>query len=603
MKHNVITGITLILLIIGMLALAFNIHLVEAEEPHLVTTIHTLGFENITESTAEILDMPIHIHLTGQRSNMSSTITVTWQTNSSTSGDIVLYDNVSRGGVPGDYHYSAAGINYTYSGASGWVHDVELTGLTPDTVYYFICGGPTGGYSNERSFRTAPSVSSDVRFVVGGDSRTNLAEREKISKAMAKFNPAFVMHSGDMVADGTIQSQWDSWFMDVDSHWIGENNLTIPIIPIVGNHENPNYQNTKYFVQFALPGNERWYSYDWGPDIHIICLDSESSASGAQLDWLENDLAAHANYKWKFVQFHRPPFVSGGHFPWTDARTYWVPLFDKYHVDIVFSGHDHNYQRTYPLNWTASQTEPQDYSNGTMYIVSGGWGAPLYTPRPIWYMTRQNETYHFVLIDVFKNGTLHLQAKDNLGKTFDKVTIYKLPVHDIAVVDVAPSPTVATIGEFVSISVVVMNEGTEAETFNVSVYYDTTEIDTQTVTELTAHAKKTLTFTWNTTGVPYDNYTIGVYANSVLGETDTDDNTYTDGAVIVTIQGDLNGDGLVNIFDIVITATAFGSMEVDDPNTPWNETKNWNPIADIKQDGVIDIFDLIIIGVNFGKTS
>ena len=603
MKRNLITGTMLILLLIGMFTLVSNIPLAKTEEPQLVTTAHTLGSENFAEPTAEILEMPIHIHLTGQRSNMSSAITVTWQTNSSTSGDIVLYDVVPRVGVPGDYHYSAAGINYTYSGASGWIHDVELTGLTSDTVYYFICGGATGGYSNERSFRTAPSVSSDVRFVVGGDSRTNLVEREKISKAMARFNPAFVMHSGDMVADGTIQGQWDNWFTDVESHWIGENNLTIPIIPAVGNHENPNYPDTKYFSQFALPDNERWYSYNWGPDIHITCLDSESPASGAQQDWLENDLAVHANYKWKLVQFHKPPFVSGGHFPWTDALAYWVPLFDKYHVDIVFNGHDHNYQRTYPLNWTASQTEPQDYSNGTMYIVSGGWGAPLYTPRPIWYMTQQNKTYHFVLIDVSTNGTLHLRAKDKLGNTFDELTIRKLPVHDIAVVGATPSKTVVAIGESISINASVMNKGTEAETFNVSAYYDTTEIDTQTVTELTAHAKKTLIFTWNTTGVPYDNYTISVYANPVPGETDTDDNTYSDGTVMVTIKGDLNGDEIVDTLDVVTAATAFGSMEVDDPNTPWNETKKWNPIADTVQDGVIDILDLVIIGVNFGKTS
>jgi len=369
-------------------------------------------------------DPPINIHLTWQ-DETNATMTVTWQTSTSTAGDTVLYDTISRNGVPASYSYSASGFNHTYSGASGYIHDVELTDLTPDTVYYFICGGDTGGWSSERIFRTAPSVSIDVRFVVGGDSRTNITEREKISKAMAKFNPAFVMHSGDMVDDGRNQSQWDSWFTDVDSHWIGENNLTIPIIPAVGNHENPNDPATKYFVQFALPGNERWCSYNWGPDIHIICLDSESSANGAQRDWLENDLAAHANYTWKFVIFHRPPFVSGSHSPWTPALTYWVPLFDKYHVDIVFNGHEHDYQRTYPLNWTASQTEPQDYSNGTMYIISGGWGAPLHDPEPIWYMVYQNKTYHFCLVDVFKNGTLHLQAKDNQGNTFDEVTIHK----------------------------------------------------------------------------------------------------------------------------------------------------------------------------------
>jgi hypothetical protein len=393
------------LLIISVFHLAFNIQLTKTE---LVAS-----------------DLPVNIHLTWQQSDTAHTITATWQTNSPDSGDTVLYDTIPRNGNPELYRYSAVGTHHSYPDASGYIHEVDLEGLTPDTAYHFVCGGDAGGWSSERAFRTAPSVSHDVRFVVGGDSRTNWDERTKISMAMAEFNPAFAIHSGDMVVDGTIQSQWDSWFTDVHENWIGENNLTIPVIPVLGNHENPNDPDTKYFSQFALPDNERWYSYDWGSDIHIICLDSESSPSGEQLSWLENDLAAHSHYTWKFVIFHMPPFVSGSHDPWEPAVTYWVPLFDKYHVDMVFNGHEHNYQRTCPLNWTASQTEPQDYSNGTTYIVSGGWGAPLYTPSPIWYMDYQKAAYHFVLIDVFVNGTLHMQAKDNDGVTFDEVWIYR----------------------------------------------------------------------------------------------------------------------------------------------------------------------------------
>jgi len=398
----------------------------------LIAVLLLSGFFAFT-APVQATDPPIHIHLTWQHET-NTTITVTWQTSTNMSGDTVLYDNVSRGGDPSLYRFSATGINYTYSGASGYIHDVELNGLTPDTTYYFICGGPTGGYSSERSFRTAPSVSSDVRFVAGGDSRTNIAEREKISKAMAKFNPAFVMHSGDMVDDGRVQSQWDIWFTDVDSHWIGENNLTIPIIPVLGNHENPQYANCKYFDQFALPGNERWYSYDLGPDIHIICLDCYSSPYGSQRDWLESDLINHSSALWKIAIFHEPPFDSDTHGDWAPAKTYWVPLFDKYHVDIVLSGHNHNYMRSKPINYTASTTTPQPmYNNGTMYVVSGGWGAPLYAVGTHWYTLYAVSKYHFCLVDVFKNGTLHLQAKDDTGNTFDEAWIIKnfsLPIPE-----------------------------------------------------------------------------------------------------------------------------------------------------------------------------
>ena len=95
---------------------------------------------------------------------------------------------------------------------------------------------------------------------MGGDSQVNLVVREKISLAMAKTNPSFVLHAGDMVYDGTIQQQWADWFTDVDSNWIGDNDLTIPVIPALGNHEYPEDADCKYFVQFALPGNEKWYS-------------------------------------------------------------------------------------------------------------------------------------------------------------------------------------------------------------------------------------------------------------------------------------------------------------------------------------------------------
>ncbi|MFQ5999529.1 MAG: hypothetical protein ACE5J6_02000 [Candidatus Bathyarchaeia archaeon] len=75
--------------------------------------------------------------------------------------------------------------------------------------------------------------------------------------------------------------------------------------------------------------------------------------------------------------------------------------------------------------------------------------------------------------------------------------------------------------------------------------------------------------------------------------------------IIVTKKrpGDVNGDGIVDIVDVVIAAIAFGSMAVDDPTTLWNETKNWDPDADLNGDGLIDIIDLVIIGVNFGKTN
>ena len=392
----------------------------------LILTVFSLfAFSFCSGSAIETLDLPTHIHLTWQHSNMSSTITVTWQTRYSDSGNIVAYDNVSRNGNSSLYRYSATGTTHTYVEASGYIHDAELTGLKPNSTYYFVCGGEKGGYSNERSFRTAPIQPSHLRFIVGGDCRTNWSQRDNVSRAMSKFNPNFVLFSGDFVTSGHVQAQWDSFFESLHLHWIGSNNLTIPIVPCLGNHEE---NATNYYEQFALPNNEQWYSLNWGKYVHITVLNSETDPSGDQLDWLENDLASHKNYTWKFVMFHRPLFSSSSHGCWAEGQEYWCPLFDKYYVDIVFNGHDHNYERSKPINYTASKTSPQDsYSKGTMYIVSGGWGAPLYPSGSNRWTDYSSSVYHFVLVDVFANRTLNLQAKNITGLTFDEV-VQKLPV-------------------------------------------------------------------------------------------------------------------------------------------------------------------------------
>lgn len=385
----------------------------------LLAIFSLFAFSFCSRSVSGASDAPVNVHLTWQRSNMSSTMTVTWQTTYSNSGSIVAYDEISRDGNLSLYRYSVNGSTHTYVGASGWLHDAELIGLKPNSTYYFVCGGEIGGYSPERSFKTAPIGPSNLRFVVGGDCRSNPVQRDLISSAMREFNPSFVLFGGDFVDSGYNQTQWDDFLGSLNLLWIGSNGLSIPIVPCLGNHEE---NATNYFEQFALPGNEQWYSLDWGELVHLVVLNSEADPSGEQLAWLENDLASHENFAWKFAIFHRPPFSSSNHGSWTEGQQYWCPIFDRYHVNIVFSGHDHDYERSKPINYTASKTSPQDsYSNGTMYIVSGGWGAPLHPSGWNWWTDYSLSVYHFVLVDIYANGTLCFQAKDASGLTFDAV--------------------------------------------------------------------------------------------------------------------------------------------------------------------------------------
>ena len=374
-------------------------------------------------------DLPEHVHLTFQ-GDPASTVTVTWQSNSLTSGDIVLYDTSPRGGNFSLYSHQVSGSHLSYAGGSGYIHTVELSGLEPDSTYYFVCGGP-GAYGGEQAFKTAPDLVADVRFVVGGDSRSDPAARTLVSQAMKQADPSFVMHVGDMVNDGTQQNQWDTWFDDVNNNWVGDNGLRIPIIPCLGNHEN---NATNYYGQFALPGNEQWYYYDWGPNLRIIVLNSEASPSQIsvnQVNWLENVLNTTPTATWTIVMVHRNVYYAGGHGNADDLIQFWVPIFDKYHVDIVFQGHDHHYHRSKPMK---NNTSTSSYREGAMYVTSGGWGAPLYNYIPQSYSAYGNKTYHFTLINTYRNGTLQFEAKDVNGYTFDQVQLYKSvkswhPVH------------------------------------------------------------------------------------------------------------------------------------------------------------------------------
>jgi len=108
-------------------------------------------------------------------------------------------------------------------------------------------------------------------------------------------------------------------------------------------------------------------------------------------------------------------------------------------------------------------------------------------------------------------------------------------VHDVAVIDVKPYPTEVLVGESLTINVTVWNQGDFTETFNVTAYYASVPIDTQTVVSLGVGATTTLKFTWNTTDIAEGNYTIRAEASAVVGEGDTADNTYVDGIVTITL--------------------------------------------------------------------
>ncbi len=176
----------------------------------------------------------------------------------------------------------------------------------------------------------------------------------------------------------------------------------------------------------------------------------------------------------------------------------------------------------------------------------------------------------------------------------NRVTIESTIVgaQDVAVTNVASSKTAVGQGFSASMNVTVANQGFFTETFNVTAFANATIIGSEDVT-LSAGDSTTIMFLWNTTGFAYGNYTLSAYAWPVPGETDTADNNLTGGTIYVGLPGDVNGDGIVDIYDAIILAGAYNSK----PGDP-----NWNPNTDINNDGIVDIYDAIILAGNYNKT-
>ena len=167
-------------------------------------------------------------------------------------------------------------------------------------------------------------------------------------------------------------------------------------------------------------------------------------------------------------------------------------------------------------------------------------------------------------------------------------------VADVAITWVETSRNFVYPGRTVDVIVVTANLGDITSTFNVTAYYDNTTIGTQTVVDLPPNKNKTLTFVWDTTGLEScNNFTISARASTVPYELNFTNNYYEDGWVKIKILGDVNNDGVVDIFDLVLAGNAYGTSAGD---------PRFNPEADVApRYGVVDIFDMVTIAYHYGE--
>jgi len=254
----------------------------------------------------------------------------------------------------------------------------------------------------------------------------------------------------------------------------------------------------------------------------------------------------------------------------------------------------------YTVTWEASDLDGDQL---TYYVGYSSDAGKTWIPLA-WDLTETNCTWNTSDLPPRSTYLVKVIAADgvNIGKDISNGTFMIVAGHDVAIINVTPSKTVVGQNYTVSINVTVQNQGAYTETFNVTAYANTTPINTTQVT-LASGDSKTIPFSWNTTGFAKGNYTITAEATQLPGETDTTDNTHTDGWVIVAMVGDLTGpdghpDGKCDMRDVYVVARAFGSH----PTHPL-----WNPNADITgpegfPDEKVDMRDVYLVARNFGKT-
>jgi len=163
------------------------------------------------------------------------------------------------------------------------------------------------------------------------------------------------------------------------------------------------------------------------------------------------------------------------------------------------------------------------------------------------------------------------------------------PVHDIVIMHVQPLKTVVGESSICELNVTVVNRGDFIEAFNVTAWAliapPATSIENASIVNLSPDETRTATISWNTTGWAYGNYTISACAEFISGETNTTNNAYIDDWVVVTIPGDVDGDCVVDILDIVRITSIYMVSKGD-----WR----YAPNADIDGSGFIDILDVVI---------
>lgn len=370
-------------------------------------------------------------------------------------------------------------------------HIVNLTGLEPGTQYYYLIEGvrDTLKWDSDTRFQTLPLFRKKEKVAVGlfGDAGNNSDNQRKVRDAFKAYTQdknlnALIMLGDNAYSFGT-DAEYQQNFFDIYQDQFLKNT---PVFAIPGNHDYHDYVTfaehaqqsglLAYFDRFTMPTKgelggvashtQSFYAFDLG-NAHFIALDSYGledfkgtrvfDLDGRQAKWLIKDLEANKTKKWKIVLIHHPPYSMGSHNSDTEAqlikiRENLTPIFEKYGVDVVFSGHSHDYERSklmkghtgnnasfhqgYFISHSSAKdngtpnSAPYDKrksNDGTVYVVAGSSGAldhqqKTYPHNAMPFST--NELGGAALLEI-EDSRLEMKWINSEGKVWDNFVIIK----------------------------------------------------------------------------------------------------------------------------------------------------------------------------------
>ena len=343
----------------------------------------------------------------------NTTKSVSWLSNPAESSQKAILEYAPAGSDFDSAKKSVTGESklHGFVDAAVLINNAEVTGLEPNTEYQYRVGDGRN-WSELRSFRTAGNdVDAATNIFLLGDTQTEGEDIENATAINRKLasdgvDYALGVQLGDAVEDIRRYDSWTDFLnlMGQEQGVFGSNDM----LHVIGNHElsgDPGATAAK--AMFGIEQGTEYYSVRYG-NVYLAtidyCFDRPELERAAE--WLRQDAAA-SDAPWKILVLHQPPFFTNPEGGSGMVNQILPPAAEAAGIDIVFSGHDHSYARTYPLT-----DYSVDEAQGTVYYIAGSTGEKSYT-------VVDNPDFHFAALRGagqpvgFKAIYLTLSATDN----------------------------------------------------------------------------------------------------------------------------------------------------------------------------------------------